>query len=272
MLVDDERLARSSLRALLAVHPEIVIVAEVPTVRQARERIEAERPDVVFLDIQMPGGGGFALLEQLHDPPAIVFVTAHDEFAIRAFEVNAVDYLLKPVEPERLARAVARLHCEKGVRTQLCEAPEGPPACSADRFRQMSPDPFFAHGRVGPYTADDRVLIKTARRHFFLPVAQIAAIRAADNYSYVVCEEGQEHLVRRSLKEWGPLLPSDGFVVLDRSCLVNWRQVTKWVVRGREIQLYVGRLAKPLQLGRAAAHRFKTEVVPRIEHGKAAGE
>ena len=70
------------------------------------------------LDIQMPGGGGFGLLEQLHDPPAIVFVTAHDEYAIRAFEVNAVDYLLKPVEPHRLALAVARLQCEKGVRTE----------------------------------------------------------------------------------------------------------------------------------------------------------
>ena len=143
--------------------------------------IAAKRPDVVFLDIQMPGGGGFDLLEQLHDPPAIVFVTAYDVYAVRAFEVNAVDYLLKPVEPQRLALAVARLQCEKGVRTHLCEAPDGP-------FRQMSPDLFRTARPVGPYAAGDRVLIRTSRQSIFVPVAQIAAVRAAENYSYVVCE------------------------------------------------------------------------------------
>jgi two-component system LytT family response regulator len=205
--------------------------------------IEENRPDVVFLDIQMPGGSGFDLLEQLEDPPAIVFVTAFDEYAVRAFEVNAVDYLLKPVDPQRLAMAVARL-----------QRPE-----SAGR------DP------VGPFAADDRVLIKTGRRCFFLPAVQIAAIRAADNYSYIVCASGQEHLVRRSLKQWEALLPSDCFVILDRSCLVNWRQVSNWVVRGREIELYVGRLSKPLELGRAAVERFKTEVLPRIQRDRADG-
>jgi len=244
ILVDDEALARSSLRALLAEHPEIEIVAEAADARQAGEVIEAKRPDVVFLDIQMPGGGGFGLLETLDSPPAIVFVTAHDEYAVRAFEVNAADYLLKPVEPQRLARAVARL--------------QRPDSASS--------------GPVGPYAAEDRVLIKTSRRCFFLPAAQIAAIRAAENYSYVVGEDGQEHLVRRSLKEWEVLLPTDSFVVLDRSCLVNCRQVARWVVSGREIELYLGRLSQPFKLGRAAAHRFKTEVVPRIERGRADGE
>jgi two-component system LytT family response regulator len=244
ILVDDERLARSSLRSLLSAHPEIEIVAEASTVRQAKERIECDRPDVAFLDIQMPGGGGFKLLEQLIDPPSIVFVTAHDEYAIRAFDVNAIDYLLKPVEPARLARAVARLRRSRSER--------GLP--------------------VGPYAADDSVLIKTGRRCFFVPALQIAAIRTAENYSYVDCDNGETHLVRRTLKEWEILLPADHFVVLDRSCLINWRLVSKWVVRGREIEAYVGRLAKPLLLGRAAAHRFKTDIVPRIEHRRAAGE
>ena len=241
ILVDDEPLARSSLRALLAEHPEVEIVAEADDVRRAREVIEAHHPDVVFLDIQMPGGDGFELLEQLHEPPAIVFVTAHDEYAMRAFEVNAVDYLLKPVEPRRLAKAVARL--------------EHPDSATCER--------------VGPYAADDRVLIKTNQRCFFVPVTQIAAVLAAENYSYVVCAGGDEHLVRRRLKEWEAMLPSDCFVALDRSCLVNWRQVSKWVVTGREIELYVGQLGKPLTLGRAAAQRFRTEILPRIERGRA---
>jgi two-component system LytT family response regulator len=239
ILVDDERLARSSLRALLAEHLEVGIVAEAANAEEARELIEAEHPDVVFLDIQMPGGGGFELLQRLHDPPAIVFVTAYDEYAIRAFEVNAVDYLLKPVAPERLAMAVARLR--------------GP-----DR-RASAP--------VGPYSPDDQVLIKTRQRCFFLPVTRIVAIRAADNYSYVICEHGEEHLVRRSLKEWETILPTDSFVVLDRSVLINWRRVDKWVQRGRKIELYVHHLAAPLTLGRVAARRFKKAVVPKIDGG-----
>jgi len=99
ILVDDERLARSSLRALLEEHPQVQIVGEAANARQAKEAIEAQHPDVVFLDIQMPGGSGFDLLEQLDAPPAVIFVTAFDQYAIRAFEVNAVDYLLKPVDP-----------------------------------------------------------------------------------------------------------------------------------------------------------------------------
>jgi two-component system LytT family response regulator len=244
ILIDDEWSARGNLRALLAAHPEIEVVAEAEDVGQAKELIAAKRPDVAFLDIQMPGGGGFELLAQLPDPPAIVFVTAYDEYAVRAFEVNAVDYLLKPVEPRRLAMAVARLL-----------RPEG-----------------GGDGPVGPYAADDRVLIKTGRRCLFVPAAQIAAVRAAENYSYVVCENAEEHLVRRTLKEWEALLPGDCFVVLDRSCLVNWRQVGKWAVSVGGVELYVGRCAEPLRLGRAAAHRFKTEVVPRIEQARAERE
>jgi two-component system LytT family response regulator len=237
VLVDDERLARCSLRALLGEHPEIEIVGEAANARQAQEVLAAERPDVVFLDIQMPGGNGFELLAQLHDPPGIVFVTAYDDYAIRAFEVNAVDYLLKPVEPERLAMAIARL-------PRRSHPPVAP---------------------VGPYSADDQVLIKTGRRCFFLPVTHIAAIRAADNYSYVICQQGEEHLVRRSLKEWETLLPADWFEGLDRSVLINWRLVDHWVVRGRKIDLYAGRRATPLALGRVAAQRFTTVVIPRIE-------
>jgi two-component system LytT family response regulator len=243
ILIDDERLARSSLRALLAEHPQIEIVAEGANVRQARDLIETHRPDVVFLDIQMPGGSGFDLLEQLQDPPPIVFVTAFDEYAIRAFEVNALDYLLKPVEPQRLARAIARL-----------QRPE-----SAER------EP------VGPYAADDRVLVKTSRQCFFLSVAEIAAVQAADNYSYVVCAGGEKYLVRRSLKQWEGLLPADCFASLDRSWLVNWRQVSKWNIGAHQIELCVGRLSKPLVLGRAAAHRFKTEILPRIQRGETEG-
>ncbi len=243
LLVDDERLARRSLRALLAAHPEIEIVGEAAGIRRAAELIATERPDVVFLDIQMPGGSGFELLERLSDPPAIIFVTAYDEYAIRAFEVNAADYLLKPVEPARLALALARLHGHSG----------------------------HADESAGPYTVEDQVLIKTARRCFFLPVARIAAIRAADNYSYVIGDRGDEHLVRRSLKDWESLLPADRFEALDRSVVINWQLVEKWIARGRSLDLYLGRLPAPLELGRAAAHHFKTFIVPKLRDADGPG-
>ncbi len=237
ILVDDERLARRSLRALLAEHPEIEIVGEAAGIRQAEAAIAAERPDVVFLDIQMPGGNGFELLRKLYDPPAIVFVSAYDKYALRAFEVNAVDYLLKPVDPRRLAITVSRLQSGEG----------------------QIPAP------AGPYAAGDQVMIKTNRRSFFLPVAQISAIRVANNYTYAICAKGEEHLVRRSLKDWEAMLPADYFVALDRSVLIGWQHVERWESYGRKIHLYLGRSATPLELGRAAAHRFKTEVVPLIE-------
>jgi two-component system, LytTR family, response regulator len=237
ILVDDERLARRSLRALLAEHPEIEIVGEAASVRQAESAIAAEHPDVVFLDIQMPGGSGFDLLRKLNDPPAIVFVTAYDKYAIRAFEVNAVDYLLKPVDPRRLASAVARLRNGEG----------------------------HVSTHAGPYAASDQVMIKTNRRTFFLPVAQISAIWVANNYTYVICAKGEEHLVRRSLKEWVATLPAEYFVALDRSTLIGWQHVERWESHGRKIHLYMGRSAKPLELGRSATHRFKTQVVPLIE-------
>lgn len=110
LLIDDERLARNELRRLLVAFPHIEIVGEARTAQQARELIGSVRPDLVFLDVQMPGETGLELLESLEPPaPRVIFTTAHDEFAVKAFELNALDYLLKPVDPARLATALARL-------------------------------------------------------------------------------------------------------------------------------------------------------------------
>jgi two-component system LytT family response regulator len=110
LLVDDERLARSELRRLLAAHPAIEIVGEAANADEAEEQIGLLEPDVVFLDVQMPGRSGFELCAELRDPPRVIFTTAFDQYALKAFEFGALDYLLKPIEPTRLARALARLH------------------------------------------------------------------------------------------------------------------------------------------------------------------
>ena len=109
IIIDDERLARNELKKLLLDYPEIEVVAEAANVGEGVEKIESVNPDLIFLDIQMPGKTGFDLLTELDRTPNVIFTTAYDEYALKAFEVNALDYLLKPIEPKRLADAIQKL-------------------------------------------------------------------------------------------------------------------------------------------------------------------
>src|SRR3954462_6657397 len=113
IIIDDERLARSELKKLLTDYPEIEIVAEAANASEGIEKIENLNPDLVFLDIQMPGKTGCDLLAELDRAPHVIFTTAYDEYALKAFEVNALDYLLKPVEPKRLADAIQKLQMQE---------------------------------------------------------------------------------------------------------------------------------------------------------------
>src|ERR1043165_1628813 len=110
IIIDDERLARAELRKLLQDFPEVEVVDEAANADEGIEKIETQNPDIVFLDIQMPGKTGFDMLSSLERSPYVIFTTAYDEYALKAFEVNALDYLLKPVEPKRLADAIQKLH------------------------------------------------------------------------------------------------------------------------------------------------------------------
>jgi two-component system LytT family response regulator len=136
LIVDDERLARQELRRLLGAHTGIEIVGEARNGEEALERIQQESPDLVFLDIQMPGLSGFDLLECLDDLPQIIFTTAYDEYALKAFEVNALDYLLKPVAPERLAAALRKLRAPRQPRMEQVFVRDGP-RCWIVRLREI---------------------------------------------------------------------------------------------------------------------------------------
>src|SRR5690348_8284132 len=113
IIIDDERLARNELKKLLHDHADVEVIDEATNVDEGVEKIELQNPDLVFLDIQMPGKTGFQLLEELERAPHVVFTTAYDEYALKAFEVNALDYLLKPIEPKRLADALQKLQVEE---------------------------------------------------------------------------------------------------------------------------------------------------------------
>jgi two-component system LytT family response regulator len=227
VLVDDEPPARQKLERLLAPIDGVGVVAEAGDGLEAVRVIEDVRPDLVFLDVQMPGLDGFGVLEALDLPvlPRVIFVTAHDQHALRAFEVRALDYLLKPVDPERLSDTVERVL-----------RPTAPP-----------PDPRSALGELpGARRRLDRFLVRLRGRMILVPVGDVAWIGAAGNY--VELHVGDEvHLVRGSLQELERRLPAR-FVRIHRSTVVNLNRVGElhpwshgdWLVRlddGTELRL-----------------------------------
>jgi len=188
LLVDDERIARQELWRLLLAHPEVEISAEAQNGEQALALIQKLVPDVIFLDIQMPEMTGFELLAKLDDVPQIIFTTAYDEYAIRAFEVSALDYLLKPIAPERLAAAVARL-----------------------RPRKVPP-------RL------EQVFVRDGERCWLVRVADIYLLESEGNYTRV-CFKGERPLIARSLAALETRLDPSMFFRTNRGQIVNLKWV-----------------------------------------------
>ncbi len=164
IIIDDERLARNELKKLLMEFPEIEVVAEAANSGEGIEKIENINPDLVFLDIQMPGKTGFDMLSELDRIPNVIFTTAYDEYALRAFEVNALDYLLKPIEPKRLADAIQKLHLHE------------------DR----DPNPVNpANLNQSILTENDQVFVKDGERCWFVKLSEIRLFESVGNYAKV---------------------------------------------------------------------------------------
>lgn len=188
LIVDDERIARQELRRLLGSHPEIEISAEANNADQALDLIPKLTPDVIFLDIQMPEMTGFEMLARIDDVPQIIFTTAYDEYAIRAFEVSALDYLLKPIAPERLASAVAKLR----------------PRTTPPRMEQ--------------------VFVRDGERCWLVRVADIYLLESEGNYTRV-CFKGERPLIPRSLAALETRLDPAVFFRTSRAQIVNLKWV-----------------------------------------------
>ena len=222
LLIDDEPPARNVLRALLAIHPSVEIVGEAGTMASAREQLAHADYSLVFLDIQLRGGTGFDLVPSVRRGAAIVFVTAHDEFALRAFEVNALDYLLKPIKPERLAATLARC---------LLAAPAALPST---RLR-----------------AEDTLYVRTDDGARFLPLATICAIQSCENYSELHLVSGEKLLVRHTLKAWEDTLPAPPFARAHRQALVNLGCLTRIEEEGGDgARLHLAGVRAPLRASR----------------------
>ena len=203
MVIDDEELARQAVRDLVRSHPSLELVAEATDGREALDAIVSQRPDLVFLDIQMPELDGFEVVAALDDDvlPAIVFVTAYDAFAIKAFEVNAIDYLMKPVTPERFQAAVAR------VRARLGEG-----RSDGSSIRSML-------NAVEPGGRATRFVARRGQKHYFVRVADIDWIEAEGNYLRLVTG-ATTHLIRDTMKSVEGRLDPAQFVRVHRSAIV----------------------------------------------------
>ncbi|HKX84207.1 MAG TPA: LytTR family DNA-binding domain-containing protein [Pyrinomonadaceae bacterium] len=232
IIVDDERLARKEMQRLLAEFDEIDIVGEAENLSQAVELIDNEKPDIVFLDIQLSNENGFDLLERTKPSLKLIFVTAFDEYAIRAFEVNALDYLLKPVNPERLAKAIERLKEEK-----------------QDAKTELRPLEF-----------DDRIFLEVGERSMFLKVSEISHINAAGDYSEIYTVEKKKLLVEKSLREWEERLPGKHFLRIHRQTIVNLDEIENietWFNRTFQVRLKA--YSQPLAVSRRYAIKLKSK-------------
>src|SRR5262245_66426839 len=241
MIVDDEAPARSLLREYLAAEPDVELAAECTNGFEAVKAIADLGPDLVLLDVQMPKLDGFEVLELLEQPPAVVFVTAYDEYALKAFEVHAVDYVLKPVSRERLAEALAH------ARARLAGAAETPATPSAVSLAATARAP-------GQFV--ERILVKDGAKVNVIPVARLDFIEAQDDYA-AIHAEGRMHLKPRPLAEVADGLDPDRFVRIHRSYVLNIERIARIEPFAKDSRVAILHDGKQLPVSRAGYARLR---------------
>lgn len=236
LIVDDERLARKELISLLKEFPNIDIIGECANAEEAIEEIEKRKPDLVFLDIQMPGKNGFEMLEDLHFTPQIVFVTAYDEFALKAFEVNALDYLLKPVEPARLEETLKKIELKYSeIRLLQQKMQEGPSHKLSEK---------------------DQIFLKDGEKCWFVSLSDIRLFESEGNYVRVFFKEFKP-LILKSLNNLEDRLDEKTFFRTNRKFIVNLKwveHIENWFNGGLQITLKDG---TKVEVSRRQAAKFK---------------
>lgn len=232
LIVDDERLARNELRRMLKNFPEIEIAGEARNADEAHRHILRLRPDLLFLDIQMPGGDGFELLDRLDDVPPVIFTTAFDKYALKAFEVSALDYLQKPIVPERLAAAIAKISARS---SQTVSAASAGNAVAADR----------------------QIFVRDGDCCWFVTVRNIALMESEGNYTRLHFD-GSRPLLRRSLTDLQARLDPGIFFRANRKQIINLKfveSIAPWPNEGYLVKLRGG---FQIEMSRRQAQKFQT--------------
>jgi two-component system LytT family response regulator len=243
LLIDDEPLARSELRRLLKPHSGVEIVGEAANADEAREAIQSLKPELLFLDVQMPEENGFELLASLGSGvPAVIFTTAFDQHALRAFEFGALDYLVKPIEPDRLRDALDR------AAKHLADQPPDAGDEAAGEDETEPPDT--------PLKAGEKVFVRDGDRCWFVPVEAIHGIEADGNHARLWLD-GSEPYVHRTLAQLELRLPPEIFFRASRSQIVNLRcveSVEPWFSGSLRAKLKGGKI---VELSRRQSRLFR---------------
>ncbi|WP_166964135.1 LytR/AlgR family response regulator transcription factor [Yeosuana marina] len=193
IIIDDERLAREEVKRALKGYPEFEIIGEASHVDEAKEMIESALPDILFLDIHMPGKSGFDLLEELTTVPEVVFTTAYDQYAVKAFELNALDYLVKPLREERFAKTIEKVKAELVKKEEI---------------------------KTGVLPMHRKIFIKDGENCYFIPLSDIHFIESLDNYARLYFGN-QKAMIKRSLNLLEEKLDSTVFFRTNRSQIIN---------------------------------------------------
>jgi two-component system, LytTR family, response regulator len=234
LIIDDERLARNELKKLLQDFPDVEVVGEASNADEGIEKIESLAPDLIFLDIQMPGKTGFDMLTELEKAPHVIFTTAYDEYALKAFEVNALDYLMKPVEPRRLADALQKLH--QAEEKELAAA--------------------MAGVNRGMLSENDQVFVKDGERCWFVKLSEVRLFESVGNYAKVFFANNKP-LILKSLNALEERLDEKVFFRANRKHIVNLRMIDKvepYFNGGLLLDLHGG---EKIEVSRRQAVKFK---------------
>ncbi|MFH0736713.1 MAG: LytTR family DNA-binding domain-containing protein [bacterium] len=234
LIVDDEKYARNDLKEMLASYQMLEIVGEAKNISAALELIEQINPDLIFLDIQFPGELGFDLFDKVNITAKVVFVTAYNEYALRAFEVNACDYLLKPINPDRLALTIKRII---GSREEIKDLPSS-------------------------FNDEDLIYIQLNYRYYFVKISSIIKIQAQDHFTEITTNIGLKGLTNKSLIEWEACLPQNIFIKIHRSTIINKNYVER-IERGKNYSfcVIIKNTENPIVLSRRMARQIKNSLM-----------
>lgn len=242
LVIDDERLAREELKSILSDFNEIDVVGEAQNGDEGIELIEKLQPDLIFLDVNMPGMTGFEMLKKLEEIPHVIFITAYDEYALKAFEVNALDYILKPIDPDRLSEAIEKLKEKEDA-----------------EFESTTSIKIDRKDRV--LTTTDRVFIKDGEKCFFVSLSEVRMLESDGNYVKVYFGKSRP-LILRSLNSFESRLDPERFFRANRKFIINldWiHSVENWFNGGLRVELNheVDGVKETVDISRRQAIRFK---------------
>lgn len=237
IVVDDEELARAVLREMLKNHPEIEVLGECANGFEAVKMVTEHKPDLLFLDIQMPKLDGFEVLELIGSDIAVIFATAYDQHALRAFEVHAVDYLLKPVAPQRFEAALERAKQRMGQPT-------------------LPPVNQLAAAAREPGQFAERIVVKDGARVHIIPVSKLDYVEAQDDY-VAIASQGKKYLKQQTISSIESLLDTKTFLRIHRSYIVNLERVSKVEPYGKDSHIAILSEGSRLPVSRSGYARLR---------------